>query len=123
MQAIDIYRGNLFLFAAKPESSSSQVKKIMGENELWINVRDSQYINFMIGDRAEVFGESYYLNRLPITTKIASNLFEYDITMQSTNHILAKVQYLFLGDDNSLKEGDFSLTGTAADFLKLVVKN
>ncbi|MBO9660863.1 MAG: hypothetical protein J7527_18720, partial [Chitinophagaceae bacterium] len=36
---------------------------------------------------------------------------------------MAKVQYLSLGDDNTLKEGQFSITGKAIDFMRLIIQN
>lgn len=123
MHTVDIYRGNLFLFSLKPENDSVQVKKIMGENEIRINTTENQYIDLKIGDHATVFDEIYYLNTEPVVTKKASNKYEYQIVLQSEKDTIAKVQYMFLGDDNSLKESVFSLTGTAADFVNLLIRN
>lgn len=123
MQQVQIYRGDLPLFAIKPEDDSSQLKKIMGENELRINFVHNQFIDFKIGDKAQVYDEWYYLNRLPEVTKVSSREFQYTMLLQSTNSVLQRLQYLFLGSDNSLKEGDFSLTGKAVDFINLIIQN
>lgn len=125
MNAVNIYRDNLFLYGIKPQDDSTHVKRIMGENVLRINFLEPQYIEFKIGDKAQVFNEWFYLNRLPVVSKlkVPGEDFRYEMILESTNHILSKVQFLFLGDDNSLKEGEFSYTGTAQDFLNLIVNN
>ena len=125
MNQVAIYRDNLFLYGIKPEKDSTHIKKIMGENELRINFVESQFINFKIGDKANIFGEWFYLNVLPVVSKIKTpgKDYSYSMVLQGTNHILSKIQYLFLGDDNSLKEGEFSLTGKAVDFLNLIINN
>lgn len=123
MHVVDIYRDNLLLFGIKPDQDSTHIKRIMGENELRINFVENQYINFSIGDKTTVFGETFYINTLPVVTKVSSREYKYQMTLQGTVHALARIQYLFLGDDNSLKEGEFSLTGSVADFLDLIIQN
>jgi hypothetical protein len=123
MHTVDIYRDNMLLTSVKLEEDSTQVKRIMGENELQIPFKDSQYIDFHIGDWATVFGEYYFIDNLPILNKISSIEYDYMLVMQSTARILAKTQYLFLGDNNTLKEGEFSLTGRAQEFIELIINN
>jgi hypothetical protein len=123
MNTIDIYRDNLFLYTIKPEDDSTQLKKIMGENELRVNFVENQYIEFKIGDKTTLFDEDYYLNTVPNVTKKDGNKYEYQMILKATKDALSKVQYMFLGDDNSLKESVFSLTGTAADFISLLIRN
>ncbi len=123
MHVVDIYRDNLLLFGVKPDPDSVHIKKIQAENELRLNFVENQYIDFKIGDTATVFGNKFYINQLPVITKISSREYRYQMIMQGTIHALTRAQFLFLGADNSLKEGEFSLTGTAADFVDLIVNN
>ncbi|MEX6691268.1 hypothetical protein QTN47_27410 [Danxiaibacter flavus] len=123
MTTIEIFRGSGYLTTIKPEDNSVQVKKIMGENELRISFKLNLYIDFLVNDFCTVFGERYQLNQPPTVKKVASTLYEYDMVMESEASNLAKVQYLFLGDDNTLKEADFSLMGNAETFLDLLIQN
>lgn len=123
MHVIDIYRDNMLLTSIKPQEDSAQVKRVMRDNDIQITFKDSQYIDFKIGDKTTVFNEFYFINFLPVVRKVSSEEYEYTLVMQSTYRILAKTQLLFLGDNNTLKEGDFSLTGRAQEFIDLVVRN
>lgn len=124
MHVVDIYRDNLLLFGVKVDGNDNlHVKRIQGENEIRLNFVENQYINFKIGDYCTIFSETFYLNFLPVVTKLSSREYRYQMTLQADIHALARAQFLFLGDDNSLKEGEFSLTGKAADFVDLVIRN
>ncbi|MEO6610751.1 MAG: hypothetical protein ABIT05_01420 [Chitinophagaceae bacterium] len=128
MTTIDFYRvysdpGGLFQLSIKPDSTSVQVKKIMGENQLTISFEDSRYIDFKLRDFCVVFGEKYQLNRLPVIDKVSTYLFKYEMVLQAESADLAKMQFLFLGSDNSLKESDFSLMGNAETFIDLILAN
>lgn len=120
---VDIYRDGLQIFTIKPNEDSAQAMSIMGENYIGLNFSDSQYINFKIGDRAKFFDVWYTLNQPPTVTKQSSVQYDYQMRLEAPLHALDHVQYLFLGDDNSLKEGDFTLTGTVKTFLDLLLMN
>lgn len=123
MQRIQIYRDQLPLTEIAPNNDAAQVKSIMGENEIRVSFVMNQYVNFQVGDWTELFGERYYITVLPGVDKISSREWNYTAVFHSTRNILERVQLMFLGSDNSLKEGDFSLTGTAGDFLNLILNN
>ncbi|HEY4207977.1 MAG TPA: hypothetical protein VGM31_14235 [Puia sp.] len=123
MDTLDIYRaGNLFI-TIKPDDSSTQTKKVMGDNILQLTFKDNRFIPFMLNDYCVVYGEIYSLNTLPTSKKDSGYLFEYTLTLQADGFNLAKAQFLFLGADNTLRESDFSLMGTADDFIDLVIQN
>lgn len=123
MHTIDIYRGADLFVTIKPDDSSVQVKRIMGENQLQIQFRENRNIIFKINDYCTVFGEVYKLNQVPTDKKVNKNLFEYNLIMEAEGFDLAKANLLFLGADNTLRQPDFSLMGTIQDFLALVVEN
>lgn len=127
MQEISIQRntevGISIVANIKPDSSSAQVKRIMGDNLLNVSFEDNRYISFAVNDFCEVFGERYQLNSLPVVTKLSRFLWKYSLVLQSEQYDLAKVQFLFLGADNSLRETEFSLMGTADDFINLLISN
>lgn len=127
MQEVMIQRdtevGISIVATIKPDNSSVQVKKVMGDNLLNISFEDSRYIPFTINDYCEVFGEKYKVNQLPVITKVSRFLWKYTLLMQAEVYDLAKAHYLFLGADNELRETEFSLMGTADDFLDLLITN
>lgn len=107
----------------KFSDNATQRKEVMGVNEVTLQFTDSRHIPFQIGDSCEVFGEVYSLHALPSVTKLSSLEWSYSLTLQGQGADLSKVLYLFLGDDNSLKEPEFSLMGTALDFVNLILTN
>jgi hypothetical protein len=123
MDIVDIKRNGTLVEAIKPDDSSVQVKKIMAENELRIQFSLSYFMRFLVGDTCEVFGERYFINQSPVVKKESVTSYDYTVTMQAYQSDLNKIQYLFFGDDNSLKEADFSLMGNADTFIDLLIKN
>jgi hypothetical protein len=116
-------RGTQKIETIKPDSDSVQYKKIMGENELRLTFELNYHANFELGDTAEVFGETYKINKLPVVDKISTFDYKYTLTMQAGYYDLSKVQYLFYDENNNLKETDFSLMGNADTFIDLMLKN
>lgn len=123
MKSIDIMRGESLLVTINPDDTSTQQKAIMGDNVVNLRFQENRIIPFMINDWCVTFGERYQLNKLPVIKKLSTYLYEYDLTMQAEGSLLARAQFMFLGNDNSLKESDFSLMGTADDFVNLVIEN
>lgn len=123
MQTVDIMRGESLLVTIKPDDSSNQIKKVMGENEIRLTWQENRVLPFKINDWCMVFGERYQLYKKPAERKLSARLYEYDLSMRAVGSNLERAQYMFLGNDNSLKEGDFSLTGNANDFIDLLLQN
>ncbi len=131
MQTLKIYRvivtptsENLMEVAEiKPSDNSVQVKMVMGENVLNISFDDNRYIDFKINDYCTVFGERYQINQVPPVTKKSRYLYSYSLQLQAEMYDMAKAHYLFLGPDNTLRESEFSLMGTAEDFINLIIQN
>ncbi|SEV88971.1 Prophage endopeptidase tail [Chitinophaga sp. YR573] len=127
MIAIDIKRNGspdpVIITTIKPDSNSNQSKAVMGDNVINLQFDLSTYILFRIGDWCEVYGEKYYINKLPVIKKQSKYFYEYNLTMQAAYYDLAKVQYMFLNEDNELQEGDFSLMGNPSSFIDLLIQN
>lgn len=123
MNTIDIMRGVGLLVTIKPDDSSTQVKQVMGDNEIQVRFQENRMLPFMINDWCIVYGERYLLTKMPVVRKIGTFLYEYDMKLQAEGIQLARAQFMFLGDDNSLKESAFSLMGTASDFIDLLIQN
>lgn len=123
MDSIDIYRGADLFVTIKPDGSSNQQKQVMGNNLVTIVFEDNHYIKFAINDYVTIFGERYQLSQLPTITKGSRYFYKYTLVMNSEGYDLAKIQYLFLGADNALREADFSLMANADKFVDLVISN
>jgi hypothetical protein len=126
MKTIDIYRPatpDYFLTAIYPDNSSTQQRKVMGENQLNITFEMNSYVQFMINDYCTVFGEKYILHELPIVTKGSSNHFKYSMVLKSETFELSKYQYLFYDSNNDLSESEFSVMGNAETFIDLLIVN
>lgn len=107
----------------KPDGTSNQQKKIMGDNIISLQFTLNQIINFNIGDWCLVFGEKYFLARAPSITKTSTYKYVYGMQMISFQYELSKAQYMFYDNLNNLRDSDFSLTGNANFFIDLLVKN
>lgn len=123
MTSIDIYRGSELFISIEPDDSSSQSKAVMGNNEVKIDFKSAGYIHFQLGDWCTIFGEKYFIIRISPVKKLSRFLYEYNLAFVVEGAGLQNTQYLFLGDDNSLKQSEFSLMGNAADFVRLIVDN
>lgn len=123
MDTLDIYRAGSLFVTIKPDDSSAQTKKVMGDNTLQLTFKDSRNIQFMVNDYCTVYGEKYLLNSRPVVKKDSTSYWEYTLTMDADSLELSKAQFLFLGADNTLKESDFSLMGTADTFMDLLIQN
>ena len=123
MHTIDLYRGDIMLATIKPDPDAQQSKKVMGDNVLTISFDDTRYLGLQVSDYCIVFGEKYILSTPPVVNKKSKVFFHYDLTFISEGSTLGRIQYLFLGEDNSLKETDFSLMGNADTFMDLLISN
>jgi hypothetical protein len=123
MHSIDIYRAGNIVTSIFPDGTSTQSKKVMGDNQLSISFEDNKYLDIRINDYCSVFGESYYLNRVPVVTKGGKYRYRFSIVMDGEGYNLAKAQYLFLNSTNLLTETDFSLMGNPDTFIDLILQN
>ncbi len=123
MHSISIMRSGAILATIKQDDNSVQAKRIMSENQLNVAFEDNRYINFDIGDYCTVFGEIYKLNNVPVVQKGSVYFWSYTLILESEASDLKKAVFLFLGDDNTLKEPDFSLMENASGFVDLILEN
>ncbi len=111
------------VLTVKPDKTSGITKRVMGDDSAILLFELNKMVYFRLGDTAVIYGDTYKLNKMPLVTKTSRENFEYTMTMQAYQYDLAKAQYMFYDRNNILQEGDFSLTGTAEDFIKLLVTN
>ncbi|MEZ2446130.1 hypothetical protein AB6805_30655 [Chitinophaga sp. RCC_12] len=120
---IEVKRGSAVVVVISPDSSSNQTKEVMGGNLLNLQFTLNSMVQFQVNDWCTVYGENYYINKLPVVKKTSSRSYEYSFTMESDYYQLVRAQYMFLDASNELQEGAFSLMGNADTFLDLLVKN
>lgn len=123
---ISIYRNPVtpaLVYVLKVEDGGSQTKEIMGDNKITFVVESSSMLYFKIDDYADIFGERYYLINLPIATKGSTREYSFSVTMWADYIRLKKAQFLFLDENNELKESDFSLMGNPIDFINKLIEN
>lgn len=120
---ITINRDSGEIVTVKPDDSSSIQKQLMGDIVASLTFELNASYNFILGDYADILGERYYISKPPAVTKKSRYNYLYTLTMESRQYLLRNAQYMFYNSDNVLSEGDFSLTGTADDFMKLLILN
>lgn len=123
MQTVSIFRGTDHLADVHPDENSVQIKAVMGDNIVNLAFAENHHIPFAIGDWCIVFGERYQLNARPTIKKVSRFRWEYSLRLEAEAYDLTKAQYMDYGPDNTLTEPDFSLMGTAADFVGHIIKN
>src|SRR5690554_4430365 len=104
-------------------TSAVQTRTLMGEDTVVMTVQSVGYINFLIGDRIEVFGRQYTLNTLGEPQRIGENTFEYNLVFEKVNYELTKVVYRSADYSGFNPTSDFPLTGTAESFLTVLQYN
>lgn len=106
----------------------------MGEDKLTIDVVSACPIPITIGDRINVHGEPYTLNKMPTAQKTGERSFAYTLDMDGMQYQLLAAQFLLfdnITDDVVANPSQYtltglmlnSLTGTALDILKMLVLN
>ncbi len=103
--------------------AAEQRRVLMGEDVVAMEVESVGYINFLIGDWIEVFGEKYTLNTLGEPERIGENLFKYNLTFEGVKYELTKVIYRSADWTGFNPTSEFPLTGAAEDFLTVMQYN
>lgn len=122
---ITIYkRGtNLVRTQVQPSALSQQERTLMERDIVSLSFDLPLFIDFEIGDYANIFGYLYKINTLPEVRKIHDRNFAYAATLESSLYDLAKVQFLDYDTLLSLTVSNFYLNLNPRDFLLLLVAN
>lgn len=120
---IQIRRAAGEIVTVKPDSQSSIQIDLMGSNVATLSFELNAMYNFDIGDYADILGERYYLSKEPVIVKKSKYDYQYALSMENSQYFLKNAQYLFYDHSNVLTESDFALTGTADDFINLLITN
>jgi hypothetical protein len=125
MLTVNIYRDSTLILSVEPNETSNIQQRIMSDNLLTLQFDLNSMVELKVGDYTLVYGTTFLIHstKLPTITKKSQYLYEYDVQMVGTQYLLQNAQYLFLGADNNLTQPDFSLYGTANDFIDLLISN
>ncbi len=116
-----IYRGPNPVLTIRP--TGQQTKKLMDVSVVQLEFELPEAFDLAIGDTVTVFGEVFTLNVLPSVQKKSSIQYQYSCQFEAEAYNLAKILFMMLGDDNTLKEAEFALMGNALTFMQLVARN
>lgn len=123
--------GNINLINKSPNSLStvtqgSQKITLLAEDVVTLTVESAVKIPFEIGDRLDVFGRVYRMNRLPRMQKNGNRLFTYEIEMEGIQYDLMRASYDLTIDTTSNQLQDVqadSLTGNLRRFADVLISN
>ena len=99
-------------------TKAEQSKVLLGADTVVISVNSATPLTFHLGDRIEVFGDTYKLNQLPAIKKTGERKFTYDLTFEGIQYDLIDVQFLL--PDNTVLD---SFTGDLEAFLAIFMGN
>lgn len=123
--------GNINLISKSPHALStvtqgSQKITLLAEDVVTLTVESAVKIPFEIGDRLDVFGRVYRMNRLPRMQKNGNRLFTYEIEMEGIQYDLMRASYDLTIDTTSNQLQDVqadSLTGNLRRFADVLISN
>lgn len=120
--------------AASGITKMEQSRTFMGDDTLNIEVSSAQTINFRIGDTIKLHGRPYSLNKAHTPKKEGDRRYHYTLPFEGVQYELINAQFLLfdnITDDAVAHPSQHtldgmmmnSLTGNAADILKMIVLN
>lgn len=107
-------------------TSGEQRQTLNSDDIVMITVESAVKITFDIGDRLNVFGRWYKINRLPTVKKTGNRLFTYNIELEGVQYDLARVVYDLTIDTTSNALQDVQadmLTGNLQRFATVLIAN
>lgn len=119
---IDIFRkveGVETLVVSLPDTNATLERGIMGADEVSLNVTESEMLDLRVGDYARFEGVEYSINREPDLVKASAVEYRYDVVLESPLYNLLDKIYM----QKMTEKSRFSLAGTLADFVDLLLKN
>ncbi|MDP2234962.1 MAG: hypothetical protein Q8J88_00890 [Bacteroidales bacterium] len=110
-------------FTVSLKSNSEQVRRLLEEDVVKVFFDSVSAIPVRIGDYCTVFGRKYYINTTPIEKKLSSNLFQYELSFESSIYDLSKVSFLDVDATGVHISHEFYLIGNVNVFKVLLEKN
>ncbi len=107
-------------------TSAKQTWALNADDKLNITVESPIAQTYNIGDKLNVFGRDYKLNRLPKVKRTGMHEFSYDLEFEGIQYDLLRVTYDLTIDTTNNKlqdvQGD-SLTGDLRRFMSVLISN
>jgi hypothetical protein len=117
------YNTNEIRAIINPDSSSQESKGIMADHLFNLNFKSTEFIDFQIGDYANIFDTLFRLNKDAEFDKIWKRDYDFTLTMEGPTYELRRAQYLTLNANNHFTDGKFSLHAKPVVFLQLLIDN
>lgn len=114
------------LFSKEPfctVSSAVQNATLMGDDNVQLGIKSTQFLEFAKGDKILVGGEEYSI-RTKVTREILSeNMYSYDAIFYGVMYELMKSQYRNCDANGKSTKSTFDLTYTLREFMNVVIYN
>lgn len=107
----------------QPAINNQQEKYLMERDVVSLSFELPFYVEFEIGDYANIFGLLYKMNRVPVPQKVFDRNFSYNVSLEGRMYDLGRAQFFFPDAENNLTVPDFSVNAKPAYFLALIVAN
>lgn len=114
---------NLVRAVVQPAENSQQERYLMERDVVSLSFDLPLFVDFEIGDFANIFGYLYKMNTLPAVQKIFDRNFSYTASMEASMYDLGKAGFFFPDAQNSLTVPDFPINAKPVYFLTLIVAN
>lgn len=120
---MEIKRGSEVVCDVYLDDDSYTTEEIMGEHTLVLKFLSRNVVDLRIDDYVEFSGVTYKIRHNEKVTKRETSLgWEYNVTFYAPRYTLQDVGFFLSGTPQRKKNAD-SYTGTASDWLQLMVKN
>ena len=117
MNTIDIYRSASVILSPAIDGGTTLFKSLNGEDYVTVSFSLDSYTDILIGDYINFRSSLYTVRQAPDVKKISYNEYRYSIRFDGSVNFLLDAIYLLDGDM------EFYFTGTAEDFVDLIVEN
>lgn len=114
------------LFSKEPfctVSSAVQNVTLMGDDNVQLGIKSTQFLEFAKGDKILIGGEEYSI-RTKVTREILSeDMYSYDAIFYGVMYELMKSQYRNCDANGKSTKSTFDLTYTLSEFMHVVIYN
>jgi hypothetical protein len=114
------------LFSKEPfctVSSAVQNVTLMGDDNVQLDIKSTQFLEFAKGDKILIGGEEYSI-RTKVTREILSeDMYSYDAIFYGVMYELMKSQYRNCDANGKSTKSTFDLTYTLSEFMHVVIYN
>lgn len=117
---------NVNLFSKEPfctVSSAVQNVTLMGDDNVQLSIKSTQFLNFAKGDKILVNGQEYSIRTKVNREILADDIYSYDAVFYGVMYELMKSQYRNSDASGKSTKSTFDLTYSLSDFIKVVIYN